>query len=154
MTSGSDLSFARVARRTLAHLLVALALLVGSLPLRAQQRFDAVIVIAPNGTRFSTGDKSASLLARGEPLVVTETRNEWLHATSRGVTGWIAKRDVAPVDAAVCSFTLAIERKPAAPDYIGRGNCWLQQAQLEKAITDFSEAIRIAPTLATAYCRR
>ncbi len=53
-----------------------------------------------------------------------------------------------------CSNAHGAEEPNSAEAYLKRGNTYLDKAEYDKAIKDYSEAIRLDPTLATAYYKR
>jgi tetratricopeptide (TPR) repeat protein len=49
---------------------------------------------------------------------------------------------------AIAEFTEVIRIDGEAGAYLNRGNAYLNQGKIEKAITDYNDAIRLAPNLA------
>ena len=61
------------------------------------------------------------------------------------MSGWIGKQDVLTTGDAIAFFSQAIKKKPSANDYRGRGNAWSCKGDQDKAIADYTAAIRLNP---------
>lgn len=74
--------------------------------------------------------------------------------TARGVTGWLDKAEVVPLEDAVAYFTARIKARPKeAQSYSLRGAARELTGDLDGAIKDQSEALRRDPTDETYYNR-
>jgi tetratricopeptide (TPR) repeat protein len=120
-------------------------------PIAAQQVGDTVIVTAQTEADVKIGERVVDRVARATPLTVDEVGATAYRVWCNGLSGWVAKRDVASIDEAIRVFTEAIEHKPIAGDYFGRGLARYFLGDLDKADADFKQAIRIAPKFAGAY---
>lgn len=76
----------------------------------------------------------------------------------RGVEGWIAKDEVVPLDEAVEFFSSRLKEATDKHNLFMRGAAWYRKGNLNQAIMDFSEAIRLEPCAVyytwrgVAYC--
>ncbi len=84
------------------------------------------------------------------PATVTDVSGEWLWVGS----AWIRKSDVRTVEQALDYFTDEIRRQPSAMPYLGRGSVWKEKGELENAVNDFTEAIRLSPNYKQAFNNR
>jgi len=80
----------------------------------------------------------------------------WLQPENGGVSGWAGAGQVVPVDQAIAVFTDDIRANPGDPHgYIMRATIWRQdKKELDNALFDMDEAIRLAPTDAAAWQSR
>ena len=78
----------------------------------------------------------------------------WVHAT--GLSGWAPADQVVPVEQAIEFFTDYIRANPGdAFGYTMRAIIWREERkELDIAIGDYNEAIRLAPTNGSVYCNR
>src|SRR5262249_29661876 len=58
-------------------------------------------------------------------------------------------------DSGMASLTAEIDSDPTSPlHYLARGGEWLEHGDLDRAIADYSEAIRLDPDFGNAYVNR
>jgi len=114
-------------------------------PLSAQKVGDRLMVVAESAAEVKMDSRTIVAISRGESATVEAVSDAGFRVDYGYGSGWIAKRDVLPVDEAIRYFTKAIANKPRAVDYFARGNAWFEKNQYDKAIADFGEAIRLDP---------
>jgi tetratricopeptide (TPR) repeat protein len=67
--------------------------------------------------------------------------------TREGQTGWLRKADLVPLEDAVAHFTKQIEANPRDINgYNRRGAAWRAKGELDAALKDATEALRLAPS--------
>lgn len=90
----------------------------------------------------------------GDPLrsvfTVENVQGEWLWVGE----GWLQSGDVVPVEEAAAWFDRELQQQPTAFAYRGRGIARCEQHDLDGAIADFTEALRIEPHSQKAYADR
>ena len=69
-----------------------------------------------------------------------------IRVRTRGISPWS--------DAHLRKLTDLIEKNPEASTYLSRSRIWNYKGEYDKAIADYSEAIRLDPRNATTYCNR
>ncbi len=136
------------------HVLLGLISLTALPPLCAQQVGDTVIVVAPSEAKLKMENRVVGGVPRGASLEIEAAKKSGFRVYWNGTKGWVAKEDVLSPDNAIKSFTKAIQKKPQACDYRGRGNAWCEKKCCDKAIDDYNEAIRLDPKSAAAYYDR
>ena len=132
--------------------------LVGSTPVQAQT--DQVRI----GTRVVQKYRDFSLTVNGEPVernsheidVYRVERTDgsllWLKAETLGSSGWAKAQDVVPLDRALEFFTHQIQAKPTDPFlYLVRALIWNKTNDVDKALRDYDEAIRLDHRNASGY---
>jgi tetratricopeptide (TPR) repeat protein len=120
-----------------------------SRPGSARKLGKKVVVIADK-TSLHDGEVVATV-ARGDQLRVDRVGRTRYFVRSAGKQGWVDRRDVVSFDLAIDYFTASIERNPTAADYNARGMVHLERGELDLALRDFDDAIRLDSNLATAY---
>lgn len=112
------------------------------------------VVVASKETALKVSEKTVAQVGAGFTLVVRRVEGSWLWVEST-TPGWIATRDVMPLDQAVQRLSAAIESSPRdARALLARGHVWRHQGEHARAIRDYSEAIRLNPKSAFAYTNR
>ncbi|HEY4311448.1 MAG TPA: tetratricopeptide repeat protein [Pirellulales bacterium] len=87
------------------------------------------------------------------PLVVQSVNGPWLWVGD-DKKGWVKSSQVVTLDEAVAYYTRLIARRSDnAWAYNFRAVAWQEQGQLDRAIADFSEKLRLVPT-ADSYANR
>jgi tetratricopeptide (TPR) repeat protein len=111
-----------------------------------------VTLDAPDGEKIAP--RTAGV-ARDVQFVVRTDEGGRLRIESRRQTGWIARGDAVPLSQAVAHFTarLAKDRKDSH-SYTGRGLAYSANNELDKALADFDEAIRLDPNAILAHYHR
>jgi tetratricopeptide (TPR) repeat protein len=131
-----------------------LAVFLLASPLYAQKVGDELLVVTPAEARLTVDGQTVASVPRGAVVVVEEVGKDRLRVTRRGVSGWIIRQDVLPPEKAIDFFTQAIAKKPTANDYRGRGSAHAVTGQYDKALADYTEAIRLNPKDVDAFCNR
>jgi tetratricopeptide (TPR) repeat protein len=142
------------------RLLSAVLLLVLSCsPLSAQSWEGKTILL--KGTRKVTigrqeGNRQVVVAELNEvDYRVEEDKGGWLYVRQRGVGGWFDKADAVLLEDAVDYFTGRIQRDPTDPQAYGhRAIAWRLKGELDIAIRDLGEAIRLDPKDATLWNNR
>jgi tetratricopeptide (TPR) repeat protein len=80
----------------------------------------------------------------------------WVELISEDVLaiGWTRAENVIPYERAIDYYSAEIKAHPASELYNNRGNLWRDRGELDNAIDDFNEAIRLDPKNAAAYNNR
>jgi tetratricopeptide (TPR) repeat protein len=103
---------------------------------------DKVMVKNWNVTLGESGKEVNTRIELGDIFTVTKTNGDWLWVG----TGWIAKSDVVPYDQAIAYFTGQIRRDSSdSRNYHNRALAYESIGDLDKAISDEGEAIRLEP---------
>jgi tetratricopeptide (TPR) repeat protein len=100
-------------------------------------------VIGPDGIAIYSVEK-----VNGTELLLKEQ--------GRGVGGWVSADQVVPVGEAIAFFTEYIRTNPDdSHGYMMRATIWHEERhELDIALGDYNEVIRLKPTLAVAYFNR
>jgi tetratricopeptide (TPR) repeat protein len=119
------------------------------------------------GKRVVPARKDFTLEQQGQPAHRTNNpisiyvveRSEgarlWIKAEGNGPSGWAAPDQLVRVDAATEFFTSRIRAKPRdAFSYFMRAWIWQDKKEYDKAIADYTEAIRLDPNDARAFRNR
>jgi tetratricopeptide (TPR) repeat protein len=83
-------------------------------------------------------------------LEVTRVARDWLQIDGK----WVRRDDVTPLQTAAEFFSRAIGREPTPFAYVSRAVTWLHLREVDKALADAEEAVRLDPEFALAYCTR
>jgi tetratricopeptide (TPR) repeat protein len=123
----------------------------------AQQEGDKVVVVAQKAPLRSVVDTTGTV-TRGAILVVRYVNGDWFWVYwSNGyatVKGWINRSNVVPYSEALDFFSRELKRSPTAVAYNTRGKIWNERGDHDRAIEDFSEAIRLDPHVKQFYNNR
>lgn len=85
---------------------------------------------------------------------VDKMQGDWIWVRTPDQEGWITRNDAVPMEEALDYFTRRIEYNGKdAFAYNARGIVWQDHKELDKALADFNEAIRLAPTWAHIHNR-
>jgi tetratricopeptide (TPR) repeat protein len=146
--------------RQAAFLSVVLSFVVLPAVAFAQQEGDKIVVIRDNAP-LRVNDQIISTALKGVVLVVKNANGDWLWvidstngATDQTAKGWINRSDVIPYSQALDYFNEELKRNPTAYSYVTRGVIWREKGEVDLAISDFNDAIRIDPKLKDAYNSR
>ena len=104
------------------------------------------VVVIENGNLTISGNKVVDTVWPGLVLTVGDTNGEWIWL-SNGKPGWLQSKSVIPLDRrAIDRLTTMIKANPTAALYSGRADIWEKLGELDIAIADYNEAIRLAPS--------
>src|SRR5205823_2904181 len=111
---------------------------------------DEVVVIHEAELRVPAG--RTDNVWPGLVLKVTVVNEKWLWV-SNGKPGWLYSDHVVPLDRqAIDRISVLVQDDPANPRLIsGRATVWLNLGDLDSALADCDEAIRLAPQSAEYY---
>jgi tetratricopeptide (TPR) repeat protein len=82
---------------------------------------------------------------------VDRVQGDWLWLVDGGVKGWARSADVVAIDQAEAVFTAEIRRRPDAWPYLQRAAARLKRRDLNGAMADADEALRLDPKSAEAF---
>jgi tetratricopeptide (TPR) repeat protein len=87
---------------------------------------------------------------------VEQVNGSWMWLYAPGISGWAPTDQVVPVDQAVEFFTNHLRANPGDPHgYTMRAFVWVsEKKELDIALADYNEAIRLAPTKSYVYGNR
>jgi tetratricopeptide (TPR) repeat protein len=110
------------------------------------------LVITKSAIRLGVGSQDVSDEAAFGVYKVERVDGERVCLAAKGASGWVPSQDVVPLDKAVdfCTGEIRAGRDPTAA-YVQRGLLWHYYGDYDKAVADYSEAIRLDPTCAMAY---
>jgi tetratricopeptide (TPR) repeat protein len=91
-----------------------------------------------------------------ETYRVEQVNGPWLWLYAAGLNGWALADQVVPVEQAIEFFTDYIRSNPGdAHGYTMRAKIWREERkELDIALGDYNEAIRLVPTIAAVYNNR
>ncbi len=114
---------------------------------------DQVVVVAKAGLQVS-GDTEVDEVGPGLVAEIEAVNGKWLWLAN-GMRGWLDQKHAIPLNrAAIDRLTAMIRRNPKdAGLYSGRAAVWKHLGEIDTAIADYSEAIRIKSS-ASAYNSR
>ncbi|MBA4016362.1 MAG: hypothetical protein C0483_04165, partial [Pirellula sp.] len=131
----------------------ALAAMAGSAEGRTYRAGDKVVVVA-DGKLLVDGRTEVDDVWPGLVLTVTDVNRGWLWL-SNGKPGWLEVTKVIPLDRrAIDRLTAMLRANPSSARlYNGRANVWSNLGELDIAIADLNEAIRLDPSAPHYTCR-
>jgi tetratricopeptide (TPR) repeat protein len=139
---------------------VAIALAAISISAFGQTKEDpwvgqTAIFTSAAAVELRAGDQVVGKTA-GPAVSVIKAQGDWIWVRSIiGLEGWMAKRQVVPLDQAYEVFTARINKNSRdAYAYYGRSIAQFLKGQREAASADIDEAIRLSPKWAAAYSFR
>ncbi|MCA9055702.1 MAG: tetratricopeptide repeat protein, partial [Planctomycetaceae bacterium] len=88
----------------------------------------------------------------GDVHTVSQVKGNWLWIADR--KGYLLRTDVVPVDQAIDYFTRKLRGEPSYLNYVARGNIYRELKDADRAVADFTAAIRRDPEHALAYSYR
>ena len=109
-------------------------------------------------TPWCVPNDTTGMIAKGNPLVVDRVNGNrlWVvHSSGHGtVAGWINRSDVIPVSRAVDFFADELKRNPTAKAYQIHGVMLAMKGEIEMALGELNQAIRLNPKMQDAYMNR
>ncbi len=140
-----------MAHRTVQQALVAgVLLLFSASAMSAADPWLGTKVFKKRGSQPKVGNRTVDSAVVLFPATVSEVNGEWLWVGR----AWIRKTDVLTVEQALDYYTDEIRREPSGAAFNARGNVWQEKGELDNAIKDHTEAIRLGPTDDAAYNNR
>lgn len=107
------------------------------------------VMVVQQGAQFRVQVEEPTPAPLGMVLEVSQVNGPWLWF--KGQRGWIKQSDVLPRNQAVEYFTDQIKRNPTSQAYQHRGIAQAALGSFDRAVTDFTEAIRQDPNNVAAY---
>jgi tetratricopeptide (TPR) repeat protein len=104
-------------------------------------------VFYKDGAKAHVGPEEIDIGLVPFPATIEVVQGNWLWVGR----AWLHKRDVNTADQALTYYSAQIRRRPSPRAHVSRGAVWLSKGELEKAIDDCNEAIKLDPTQAKAY---
>jgi len=114
------------------------------------------VIVKRGGVRYGRTDPQT-----GQPVCfgklkhlsyrVEADEGAWVRVRQDGVSGWVAKAEVALPSEAVDYFTAQIRRRPTSDAYHRRAVAWRKRGELDSAVADFTEAIRRDPKAGAVF---
>ena len=125
---------------------------IGSQISSAQEIGETIVVLRE--TKMKRGQEVVQTLQAGEFLRVEDLDSTWLWVSAKH-TGWIARPDVSLPKQAVEFFSKRIaDSAEDAAAYVARGNAKLAGREMDAAIADYDEALRLDPKKIDALTNR
>ena len=122
-----------------------------------QQVGDRIVVTAPRAALRSL-EETTGTVRQGTVLAVKHVNGDWFwvsHDRREGVAkGWIHRADVVAWSQALGFLTAELACHPTAPLYDVRATIWSERGDADRAIADWSEAIRLDPKDVTTLVHR
>ena len=140
--------------RTLGMTLCLCGLLSATALAQQYQRGDKVVVVSMTHLTVS-GSRIVDKVWPGLTLTVRDVNGEWLWL-SNGKPGWLEQRHVVPLGRQAIDRLTAMIRSDSKNTslYSGRADVWEHLGELDIAIADYNEAIRLSPDDGAAYGNR
>jgi tetratricopeptide (TPR) repeat protein len=135
----------------LAFACVVVVALLTTAPARADDTWvGKMVIIKHNGVTISQTDSSDQevIVAMLDDLEykVRQEKGKRIKVNHHGVSGWFAKADAVVLEDAVEYFTDRVRDNPGDAYAFGcRGWAWQQKGEVDNAIKDYNEAIRVDP---------
>lgn len=122
-----------------------------------QQAGDRVVVTAELAQLRASANATGSV-PKGVTLTVEDVNGTWywvVYANGKTTSkGWIASRDVISFDKALDFINGELQRQPTAELYNVRGTIRYERGELDQALADSNEAIRLDPRPAHVWNNR
>jgi len=126
-----------------------------ALPARSEESWVGKRVIQKDAHfQLQVGSKVVDLRGNIEIYRVEQVHDSWLwlHSDQGDLTGWTRTDQVVPLDDAIPFFTGEIHEKTDDPlPYVLRAKVWESKNELDIAVGDLNDAIRLDPTHAWVY---
>lgn len=123
----------------------------------AQQAGERIVVTAEQ-TPLRTQTQSLASIPKGSMLTVEQVRDGWLWVTyvkgANKTKGWISQRDVVALDKAIEFIENELRRSPQAEFYNIRGMIRFEHGQIDLALADYNESLRLDPNRSHVWNNR
>ncbi|MGQ0634111.1 MAG: tetratricopeptide repeat protein [Planctomycetaceae bacterium] len=112
----------------------------------AQQAGDR-IVVSTESAPLRTQTQTAGNVPKGVILTVQDVNGDWLWVTytlgKGSIKGWLNRRDTIPFSKALDFINGELQRQPQAELYNIRGMIRFERGELDLALADYNEALRL-----------
>ncbi len=102
--------------------------------------------------RFKIGDKVISPTELGDTYTVDRVKGDWVGVQGR--KGYLKQSEVVDADRAMDYLTKMIERDPSTATYLNRGILHFKRNEIDAAIKDCTESIKLDPKDYSAFNSR
>jgi tetratricopeptide (TPR) repeat protein len=135
-----------------------LATLLVILPAAANAQSDSqwvgTKVVVKRDTPLRVGTKDVVDREGFTVYEVQKVNGDWLWLVSDLRQGWVHTKNVIPYSKAIDQITRELKGHPNAQAYLSRGKLWEARSEFDKAIADYSAAIKLDPTNEFIYNSR
>jgi tetratricopeptide (TPR) repeat protein len=138
---------------------LSLALSAGLLPrvASAQEVAEGERVVTVRDAALRANNDTTGTVPKGNVLDVKHVNGDWywvVWTQHKTMKGWVNRSDVILFSQALDFFDDEVKRNPSAWAYNARGLVWFGKGDLDRAIADFTAAIRLDPKFSAAYDNR
>jgi tetratricopeptide (TPR) repeat protein len=110
------------------------------------------VVVINDKAPFVIGEKTVATAAECSVFTVSDVQGDWLWIGSQ--KAFLKRSNVVPFDEATGYFTRQIETSPTSKNYQRRAKIWRLKGELDLALADLNEAIRLNPNLPNLLSER
>ncbi|HEY3965673.1 MAG TPA: tetratricopeptide repeat protein [Planctomycetaceae bacterium] len=135
-------------------LLLAAACVHFGTPIAVAQKVGDTVVVVADDAKLRVNGKFIHRIDRGEQLKIEQLDESWYLVTAYHGQGYVHRGDAVLLDQAIDYFTDAILQEPDAFNYVHRASVWSTMGELDAAMRDFDEAVRLDPDSEYVYLAR
>jgi tetratricopeptide (TPR) repeat protein len=141
------------------RLVLSLVLTAGFVPglAFAQDIAEGERIVTTRDAALRSGNDTTGTVPPGNVLDVKHVNGDWywvVWTQRKTIKGWVNRADIVPFGQALDQFEEELKRSPSAPAYNARGIIRFGKGDLDLAIADFTEAIKLDGKSSTAYDNR